>query len=150
MGAPVQPKIRLFLWKAVRVYAGQANSPNGPHKAQANHSSPNSSMFSVETIEHVLFENSLASPSLVLAPLCAFQPKLQFSLASLGGCVPMVVRMNVNCDAALSRILCSFVIIVRDSSRLPSVLSLVIVATPYLLFIAEIIRGAFSACSLAY
>ncbi|GKA36383.1 hypothetical protein Tco_0722874, partial [Tanacetum coccineum] len=24
----------------VRVYAGQANSPNGPHKAQANHSSP--------------------------------------------------------------------------------------------------------------
>ncbi|GKB89240.1 hypothetical protein Tco_0961512, partial [Tanacetum coccineum] len=35
----------------VRVYAGQANSPNGPHKAQANHSSPIESFQTKQAIQ---------------------------------------------------------------------------------------------------
>ncbi|GKD27485.1 fanconi anemia group J protein [Tanacetum coccineum] len=41
------------IWKrdSVRVYAGHANSPNGPHKAQANHSSPIESFQTKQAIQ---------------------------------------------------------------------------------------------------
>ncbi|GKA98717.1 hypothetical protein Tco_0826654, partial [Tanacetum coccineum] len=42
----------------VRVYAGQANSPNGPHKAQANHSSPIESFQTKQAIQVIQEDTS--------------------------------------------------------------------------------------------
>nr|GEZ21243.1 hypothetical protein [Tanacetum cinerariifolium] len=108
---PVQPKIKLFLWKAI------SNLISTKDNLFRRSFSPSPACpicnICVESVEHLLFECAWTRPVWFGSPICLRPPSPVFSAVDTP---PYGLSVKLNCDTAFKLYNAAFGIVVRDST----------------------------------